>query len=260
MKIEYYHIDAFTKSVFKGNPAGVCLLEKPLTAETMQKIAFENNLSETAFVISEKGGYQIRWFTPEAEVDLCGHATLSAAHVLFNHKAHKTNKLEFQSKTGKLGVEKDGDWLYLDFPARPPMPCRAPAELLKALIYEPVKVMASVRDYMVVFHSETIIKKLTPDMELLKKLDKFGVMVTAPGDKADFVSRFFCPGEGVPEDPVTGSAHCTLIPYWSEQLGKNELNALQVSARGGQLKCRNLGERVKIGGQAVTFSQGWIEI
>ena len=260
MKIEYYHIDAFADAVFKGNPAGVCLLEKPLSPETMQKIAFENNLSETAFVTSDKNGYQIRWFTPAVEVDLCGHATLSAAHVLFHHKDHKTNKLEFHSRTDKLGVEKDGEWLFLDFPARPPVPCRAPAELLKALIYEPVKVMASVRDYMVVFHSESIVKKLAPDMELLKSLAKSGVMVTALGENVDFVSRFFCPGQGVPEDPVTGSAHCTLIPYWSEQLGKKELNALQVSARGGRLICRNLGERVKIGGHAVTYSQGWIEI
>jgi PhzF family phenazine biosynthesis protein len=236
------------------------LLDKPLPPETMQRIAFENNLSETAFVVMDKKGFQVRWFTPAVEVDLCGHGTLATAHVLFNVKGSKTAKLEFASKSGILGVEKEGDWLFLDFPARPPMPCDTPPELLKALVYKPVKVMASVRDYLAIFPTEAIVKKLTPDMEILKRLDKFGVIVTAPGDKVDFVSRFFCPGEGIPEDPVTGSAHCTLIPYWAEQLEKNELNALQVSARGGKLKCRNLGERVKIGGQAVVYSQGWIEV
>jgi predicted PhzF superfamily epimerase YddE/YHI9 len=260
VKIEFYHIDSFAGSVFKGNPAGVCLLEKPLPPETMQRIAFENNLSETAFVLKDNNGYQIRWFTPGVEVDLCGHGTLASAHVLFNHKGVKSAKLEFASRSGALSVEKTGEWLYLDFPARPPMSCDGPPELLKALVYKPVKVMASVRDYLAIFATEGIVKKLAPDMERLKRLDKFGVIVTAPGDKVDFVSRFFCPGEGIPEDPVTGSAHCTLIPYWAEQLGKNDLNALQVSARGGQLNCRYLGDRVKIGGQAVTYSQGWIEL
>ena len=260
MKIEYYHVDAFADGVFAGNPAGVCLLEQPISSVIMQKIALENNLSETAFVIPDQGFYQIRWFTPEVEVDLCGHATLASAHVLLNHKALKLRRLEFHSQTDCLSVKEEQGWLYLDFPARPPVSCRPPAELLNALNYNPVKVLASVRDYLVVFPSESTVKKLHPDMNSLKQIDKFGVIATAPGQTVDFVSRFFCPGQGIPEDPVTGSSHCTLIPYWSERLGKVDLEALQLSARGGRLMCRNLGQRVKIGGKAVTYSQGWLEI
>jgi predicted PhzF superfamily epimerase YddE/YHI9 len=188
------------------------------------------------------------------------HATLASAHVLLNHKALKDEKIEFHSKTDCLSVEEEQGWLYLDFPARPPASCRPPAELLKALVYRPVEVLASVRDYLVVFDYESTIKNLNPDMNLLKQIDKFGVIATAPGQTIDFVSRFFCPGQGIPEDPVTGSSHCTLIPYWSEKLSKVDLKALQLSARGRRLMCRNLGQRVKIWGKAVTYSQGWLEI
>jgi PhzF family phenazine biosynthesis protein len=260
MKIEYYHVDAFTNSVFGGNPAGVCLLEKPMAEEVMQKIAAENNLSETAFVWLEKGTYQIRWFSPATEVDLCGHATLASAHVLLNRKGLNAERLEFQSKTDRLSVQKENGLLYLDFPARTARACHAPTELLTALILQPLEVLASVRDYLVIYPTEETVKRLNPNMDRLKQIDKFGVIVSAPGEKADFVSRFFCPGAGIAEDPVTGSSHCTLIPYWSKKSGKTKLQARQVSARGGELMCQNLGERVRIGGQAVIYCEGKVEI
>jgi PhzF family phenazine biosynthesis protein len=260
MQIEYYHVDSFTGPGCAGNPAGVCFPDSPLLPEMMQRIAFEINLSETAFVIPAESGFQIRWFTPQVEVDLCGHATLAAAHVLFNLRNVRTSQIAFASSSGTLTVEKADGLLFMNFPARPPSLCVPVPALLKAFQLQPETIMASIRDYLLVFKDEETVRKLTPDMGLLKKSDKFGVIVTAPGREVDFVSRFFCPGEGIPEDPVTGSSHCTLIPYWSERLQKTDMVAWQVSQRGGRLVCRNLGERVKIGGQAVVFSRGWIEI
>jgi PhzF family phenazine biosynthesis protein len=256
MQIEFFHVDAFTDQVFKGNPAGVCLLDTWLPSDLMQKIAFEINLSETAFVVSEGSHFGIRWFTPEIEVDLCGHATLASAHVLFRHKGFKGSSIEFHSNTERLNVEHIKDILVLDFPARPPRTCPVPAVLIQALKHDPIEVL-SARDYLVVFQHEDIVRKLKPDMALLNRLDK-AVIATAGGKEVDFVSRFFAPTYGIPEDPVTGSSHCTLIPYWSKQLSKSSLVALQVSRRSGRLYCQNQGERVKIGGNAVTCLQGYL--
>ena len=258
MQIELFHVDAFTSQVFTGNPAGVCILDKWLPADLMQSIASENNLPETAFVIPEGPLFKIRWFTPGIEVDLCGHATLASAHVLFRHKNFTGSKIEFHSNSGLLTVEKNGDILVLDFPARPPIPCTKPAGLHQALGQQPIEVL-SARDYLVLFPSEEIIRKLKPDIALLSQLDK-AVIVTARGKEVDFVSRFFAPTYGISEDPVTGSSHCTLIPYWSKQLSKSTLVALQVSPRGGKLYCQDKIDRVKIGGHAITYLQGYFKV
>jgi PhzF family phenazine biosynthesis protein len=259
MRLQYFHVDAFSDAVFSGNPAGVCLLDKWLPTALMQQIAFENNLSETAFVMPARDYYGIRWFTPTVEVDLCGHATLAAAHVLFQHQGFAGPVINFRSNTDRLAVAKRDGLLVLDFPSRPPLPCATPNKLVQALGQAPLEVLAA-RDYFVVYPSEEIVRNLKPDMGLLCGLDKFAVIVTAKGKDVDFVSRFFAPKEGVPEDPVTGSAHCSLTPYWAKKLGKNKMTALQVSARGGKLFCEDAGERVKIGGTAVTYLQGWIEV
>jgi predicted PhzF superfamily epimerase YddE/YHI9 len=259
VQLEYFHVNSFTQDIFSGNPAGVCFPECHLPSDIMQKIAFENNLSETAFVVPAGLYYEIRWFTPEVEVDLCGHATLAAGHVLFNHKGFCDSCINFHSNTEHLSMTKDEGMLFLDFPARPAVLCAPPEDLLQAMGQPPVEVLSS-RDYMAVFNSEEIIRNLQPDMELLRKLDKPGLIVTARGNESDFVSRFFAPREGIPEDPVTGSAHCTLIPYWANKLARSRMTALQVSKRGGQLVCQDLGKRVKIGGHAVTYSKGYIDI
>jgi PhzF family phenazine biosynthesis protein len=259
MKIPYYHIDAFTSRRFAGNPAGVCILEAWPPDEVMQKIAFENNLSETAFVIARKDHFDLRWFTPALEVDLCGHATLAAGFVLFEHLGYAGSVVRFESKSGLLTVERDGDRLALDFPARPPEPCPAPEALARGLGRVPVEVRRA-RDYFAVFAAQEDVAALKPDQQALSELDCLGIIVTAPGESVDFVSRFFAPRAGIPEDPVTGSAHCSLIPYWAARLGKKQLTALQLSARGGELFCRDAGERVKIGGRAVTYMRGEIEV
>ncbi len=222
----------------------------------MQSIATENNLSETAFVVPAGPHFEIRWFTPQAEIDLCGHATLASGHVLFQHKKFSGSSIEFYSKSGLLTVERNGDILVLDFPSRPPVPCTIPPGLGQALGQHPLAVLTA-RDYLVVFPSEEIVRKLQPDIALLNQLEK-AVIVTAWGKEVDFVSRFFAPIYGIPEDPVTGSSHCTLIPYWSKQLSKDILVALQVSARGGKLYCQNCGDRVKIGGHAATYLQSYL--
>jgi predicted PhzF superfamily epimerase YddE/YHI9 len=257
MKIPYYHVDAFTGSVFAGNPAGVCVLEEWLPAETMLGIAAENNLSETAFLVEREAHYELRWFTPVTEVDLCGHATLASAHVAFHHLGHTGSLVRFASKSGMLPVGREGEVLVLDFPARPGERCETPDALREGLGREPAEVYLA-RDYMAVYPTQADVEALEPDMELLKQVVSLGVIATAPGDEVDFVSRFFAPTVGVPEDPVTGSAHCTLIPYWSARLGKQALHARQVSARGGELYCQDAGARVHIGGRAVTYLTGEI--
>ena len=264
MHIPFFHVDAFASERFKGNPAGVCLLGKALPDAVMQSIAAENNLPETAFVLRGREHLELRWFTPAVEVDLCGHATLAAAHVLFAHTRAPSGasvaRIEFQSKSGPLAVERDGELLVLDFPSRPAAACEAPEALVRGLGSAPLEVLGS-RDYLCVYAREEDVASLRPDMSLLAGLDRFGVIATAPGSGAvDFVSRFFAPGEGIPEDPVTGSAHCTLIPYWAKRLGKTKLSARQVSARGGELACELAGDRVRIGGRAVTYLRGEIEI
>jgi PhzF family phenazine biosynthesis protein len=259
MRIPYYHIDAFTDGVFRGNPAGVCLLESWLDDKTLQAIAAENNLSETAFLVGADGRYALRWFTPEIEVDLCGHATLAAAHALILHVGETAEVLEFESQSGPLRVHQLDDMLTLDFPARPGDPISPPEALQRGLGAEPAAVLKA-RDIMAVFETEAQVKGLRPDMAALAGLDCLGVIVTAPGDEADFVSRFFAPRAGIPEDPVTGSAHCTLAPYWAARLGRTKLRARQVSVRGGELRCELAGGRVFIGGKAVTYLEGAIEI
>lgn len=260
MKIPYYQIDAFASDRFIGNPAGVCILEKWLPNDTLQKIAFENNLSETAFLVSRHDHFELRWFTPAIEVDLCGHATLAAAFVIFKCFAYAEMSVRFQSKSGLLSVVQSGELLILDFPARPPVFCDPPETLIRGLGHQPVEVGRSVRDYVAVFSKAEEILALKPDWLILGQLDCLGIMATAPGEEVDFVSRFFAPRAGVLEDPVTGSAHCTLIPYWAARLGKQKLVAWQLSKRGGELFCKDAGDRVKIGGKAVLYLEGFINI
>src|SRR5579875_2931381 len=243
MELPIYQVDAFSSSVFSGNPAAICPLESWLPDATLQAIATENNLSETAFFVPRDGAYQLRWFTPGCEVDLCGHATLASAHVLFSELKCGGDTLRFETKSGELLVHREDDRLAMDFPSRPPQPISPDPALVPALGGNPVEVLAA-RDYLIRYASESEVRALTPDMEALKKIDRFAFIVTAPGENCDFVSRFFAPAKGVPEDPVTGSAHCTLIPYWAERLGKTELHARQVGPRGGELFCRLAGDRV----------------
>jgi PhzF family phenazine biosynthesis protein len=255
MKIPIYQVDAFTSKIFSGNPACVCPLEKWMDDRILQKIARENNVSETAFFVREQDKYHIRWFTPLIEVDLCGHATLASAFVLFNHIGISGSKVTFYTSSGELSVTKNGNMLEMDFPAQPPQKCGPPQNLINAFEKEPIDVLCS-QDYFVIFPEEEDVRDLRPDLAKLKELDLRGVIVTAKGDKADFVSRFFAPKVGVDEDPVTGSAHCALIPYWSKELGKVELHAYQLSDRGGELFCKAKGNRVLISGKAITYLEG----
>ncbi len=259
MSIPYYHVDAFTSSPFSGNPAGVCLLADWLPDSVLQSIAAEHNLAETAFTVQRDSAFDLRWFTPALEVDLCGHATLATAHVIFRHLGYRGSIVRFKTLSGLLTVSRDGDLLTLDFPARPAAPCAPSPELGAALRASPAQI-ARARDYLAVFETEAAVRSLEPDMAALERLDCLGVIATAPGEDCDFVSRFFAPRAGVPEDPVTGSAHCTLIPYWAERLGRTRLRARQVSPRGGELLCEHRGERVGIGGHAVTYSSGFLNV
>jgi PhzF family phenazine biosynthesis protein len=259
MRIAMYQVDAFASRPFAGNPAAICPLEAWLDDERMQSIAFENNLSETAFFVPDGDGYALRWFTPATEVDLCGHATLASAFVVFRHLAPQRESVQFQTRSGPLTVSRCGERLAMDFPSRPAVPVEAHPRLVPALGMPPKEIL-SARDYMLVYGTEGEVRALKPDMAGLMDIDRFAVIVTAPGNDCDFVSRFFAPAKGVPEDPVTGSAHCTLIPYWSRRLAKRALFARQVSARGGELWCEDLGDRVQIAGQAVEFFSGSITV
>jgi PhzF family phenazine biosynthesis protein len=260
MKIPYYHVDAFSSRVFAGNPAGVCLLEQWLEDFILQAIAAENRLSETAFLVKKENHYALRWFTPKMEVDLCGHATLASAFVIFNYVDKPNEIVRFETKSGMLAVRRSGNLLSMDFPSRKASACMMPDHLIEGLQATPREVLRAPRDFLAVFESEQQIRSLQPDFEELKKLDCLGVIVTAPGLHSDFVSRFFAPNAGIPEDPVTGSAHCTLIPYWSERLGKPELHALQISERGGELFCTDDGDRVRIAGSAVIYLKGTLTL
>jgi PhzF family phenazine biosynthesis protein len=260
MQIPVYHVDAFTDRLFGGNPAAVCPLENWLPDATMQAIAAENNLSETAFFVREGDDCVLRWFTPKVEVDLCGHATLASAHVIFQREPSRGSVAFRTVKAGKLTVTRTGEKLAMDFPARPPKPVAAAQGLAAALGKAPTDVLAA-RDYMAVYDSEADVAALAPDFAALGKLDCFAVIATAPGENGvDFVSRFFAPAQGVPEDPVTGSSHCTLAPYWGRRLGKTRLEALQISRRVGKLSCTLINDRVVIAGQAVLYLQGTITI
>jgi len=259
MKIHYYHVDAFARGPFRGNPAGVCPLDSWLPDATLQSIAAENNLSETAFFVARGDDFDLRWFTPATEVDLCGHATLAAAFVLFAELGRDGGAVRFHSRSGRLSVTREGEVLTLDFPARPAAACTAPGALLAGLRAKPVEVLKA-RDYLAVFPNESEVRALRPDFTALRALDCLGIIATAPGSDCDFVSRFFAPAAGVDEDPATGSSHCTLIPYWAKRLGKTRLFARQVSPRGGELFCQLVGERVRIGGKAVLYLRGEIEL
>ncbi len=257
MKI--YQVDAFTDQVFGGNPAAVCPLEQWLPDEKMQQIAQENNLSETAFFVQEDDLIYIRWFTPEMEIDLCGHATLASAHVIFNHMNYKNSVIRFRYGGGKLFVKNNQNMLSMDFPSVSSEKAEITDQIVLSLGKKPLEVYKA-RDLMVVFDNEKEILDLDPDFIKMVNIDYLGVIATAPGNSADFVSRFFAPRAGISEDPVTGSAHCMLIPFWADRLGKNKLDAMQLSKRGGKLSCEFKGERVEISGKAVTYLIGEINI
>lgn len=257
LKLKQYQVDAFTDKVFGGNPAAVVPLSSWPEDSLLQAIAEENNLSETAFFVESGIGFKLRWFTPLKEVDLCGHATLATAHVIFNILGFPRPIVTFETRSGELLVAKRGDLLEMDFPSCPPRPCAPSEALTRGLGPIPVAILAA-DDYLVVFDSEATVRSIVPDQALLSQLDLRGVIVTAPGTDVDFVSRFFAPKYGIPEDPVTGSAHCALTPYWAGKLGKKKLRAKQVSKRGGALTCELRGNRVLISGQAVSFMEAEI--
>lgn len=259
MKLPIFQVDAFSDRPFRGNPAAVCPLEQWLPDETMQGIAAECNLSNTAFFVTNGEAFHLRWFTPAVEVDLCGHATLATAHVLWNHLGYSRQEIYFDTRGGRITVGQDSGRIVLHFPAWPPQHCAVDENLIPALGHQPLDVLAA-RDYLVVYGSEKEVRELHPDMHRLTEIDRFGTVVTAPGDSCDFVSRFFAPSKGVPEDPVTGSAHAMLIPYWAERLNRTSLHARQISRRSGDLACRYLGDRVTIAGHAVTFFSGEISL
>lgn len=256
MTLPIYQVDAFTGELFGGNPAAVVPLEKWLDDSTMQKIAAENNLAETAFFVKEKDHFHIRWMTPLKEVNLCGHATLASAFVIFNFIEKNIQRINFTSRSGILSVEKNGEYLTLDFPSNKPRPAKRPDKISECFDLEPVEILEGGEYLFLVFDSEDYIRNYNPDFEKLKILHPIHMIITAPGEKVDFVSRMFAPNLGINEDPVTGSAHTVLTPYWSDKLGKNELLAHQVSLRGGELKCVQAGARVKISGKAVLFLTG----
>ncbi|MDT7012323.1 PhzF family phenazine biosynthesis protein [Enterobacter cancerogenus] len=258
-EIDFYLVDAFSDTAFGGNAAAVCPLEAWLADETLLKMAQQHNQSETAFFVRTDEGFELRWFTTQSEINLCGHATLAASHVIFEYLDYPQTEITFSTRfVGNLTVKRNGDWLTLNFPAWSTEAVdQPPAALFSALGISGAKEVRLGRDYLVVLDSQQQVEELTPDIPAMLPLEKM-VCVTAPGEQYDFVSRFFCPGEGVPEDPVTGSTHCMLIPYWSEKLAKTRLNARQVSARGGDLRCELIGDRVLISGQATLYLKGKI--
>ena len=258
MKLPIYKVDAFSGRLFSGNPAGVCPLDSWLPDQTMQAIAAENNLSETAFFIPKGDDFELRWFTPSVEVDLCGHATLASALVILSKLQPQRKEVRFWTKSGPLLVRRKGDLLELDFPSRKAVPIETPLELKEGLKQSPAETLKA-NDYLAVFENEEQIRGLRPDFSRLLKLGDC-VIVTAPGKDVDFVSRYFAPAFGIPEDPATGSAHCTLVPYWSERLGKQRLTGRQVSARVGEFYCEDRGERVGIAGKAVLYLEGIIYV
>lgn len=253
-------MDAFTSRLFAGNPAGVCPVPEWPADDLMRRIAAENNLSETAFLVDRGEHYDLRWFTPAVEVDLCGHATLASAHIVFTELKKKATEARFETRSGPLVVRRSGDLLVMDFPARPGQPVASPPPaLLQGLGRPPLDVLKA-RDFLCVYASEQEVRDLKPDFAALAQVESLGVIVTAPGADADFVSRFFAPRAGLNEDPVTGSAHCTLVPFWSHRLKKKELLAHQVSARGGELFCTDRGDRTLLAGHAVTYSEGTLRL
>lgn len=260
MKLEIYQVDAFTSGAFHGNPAAVVPLDSWLPDETMLAIAAENNLAETAFFVPNSNGeFDLKWFTPTVEMDLCGHATLATAFVLWGQLGHTADAIDFETRSGRLTVVRDGGRMSMDFPSRPPVETDAPQALAEALGMQPIEVLSS-RDLVCVYESESDVLALTPDFKAIRDLGVHAVIATAPGDRSDYVLRFFAPGAGIDEDAVTGSAQCTLIPFWAGRLGKNELYSRQVSMRGGDVYCTLAGDRVKIAGDAVLYLKGEIYV
>ncbi|MBB6003954.1 PhzF family phenazine biosynthesis protein [Arcicella rosea] len=258
MNLTIYQLDAFTSTVFAGNPAAVVPLTEWISDELMQKIAAENNLAETAFYVAEGEQFHIRWFTPTVEVNLCGHATMATAYTIFEYANYPKSLIEFTSKSGILRVEKQGDLLELDFPVDVPVPAETPQEYFEGLDIKPIETLKGISDYFLVFENESQIKAIKPDFKTIAKVPCRGVIVTAKGDEVDFVSRFFGPQSGIDEDTVTGSAHTTLTPFWATKLGKSTLTAKQISARGGELTCTLVGDRVKIAGKVAPYLKGEI--
>ncbi|MGB5082110.1 MAG: PhzF family phenazine biosynthesis protein [Burkholderiales bacterium] len=259
MKLPLYQVDAFTNRVFGGNPAAVVLLEDWLPDRVLAAIAAENNLAETAFVVTRGEAMPLRWFTPTVEVDLCGHATLAAAHVLFRHRLPAAERVAFSTRSGELAVSREGGLLSMDFPALPGKSTPVTQAIVAVLGVRPREAYLA-RDLLVILESESQVRSFRPDFHRLAAFDAFGVAISAPGESADYVYRFFAPRQGIPEDPATGSASCTLVPYWAARLGKTELIAKQLSARGGELHCALRGERVLIAGHAVEYLRGEIEV
>ncbi|MGZ3848200.1 MAG: PhzF family phenazine biosynthesis protein [Flavisolibacter sp.] len=261
MKLPIYQVDAFADTVFSGNPAAVIPLEDWPEETLMQKIAMENNLSETAFFVKTEEGYHLRWFTPEYEIDLCGHATLASAYVIKNFLEPQVAQIRFSTEKAGVLVASAKNGVYtLDFPSRPPVSCEIPETLLPSLGVGTVVEVLWSRDYFVVLPDEVAVRNVSPDFSLMKELDTIGVIVTAKGQSADVVSRCFYPGAGIPEDPVTGSAHCNIVPYWAEKLAKTKLSCKQLSARGGDLFCELEGDRVLMSGRCVLFMQGFLDV
>lgn len=261
MKYKLYQVDAFTDKLFGGNPAAVCPLNKWLNDDILQKIAMENNLAETVFYVKQDNQYQIRWFTPKVEVDLCGHATLAAAFVLFNYENHFGESIDFYSpRSGKLIVRRYSDWLTLDFPVDELHNTPISSEIVSCFDKKPLEAYKGKTDYMLVYEKESDIRDIQPQFEAISALKARGVIITAKGENVDFVSRFFAPQSGIIEDPVTGSAHTTLIPYWSKKMNKIEMSAIQLSERKGYLQCKFSGNRVEISGQAKLYLSGEISM
>ncbi len=257
MQLTQFQIDAFTSRVFEGNPAAVVPLQVWLPDAVMQAIAMENNLSETAFFVRNDDGFQLRWFTPIKEIELCGHATLASAYVIFNELNYAQDTIVFDTLSGALTVTRNGDWLEMDFPALASQPCAVPAAVVEAFGHAPVACLQA-RNYIVVFDDENFVREVQPNIQTLAGLDLHGVMITSRSQEYDFVLRYFAPKYGVNEDPVTGSAFTQLVPYWAQQLGRQAFHAKQVSARGGEVRCALAGDRVRIAGQAVKFQEGTI--
>jgi PhzF family phenazine biosynthesis protein len=260
LQVPLFQIDAFTSRRFAGNPAAVMPLPRFPSDEVLQAIAAENNLAETAFLVAEGEDYQLRWFTPSVEVPLCGHATLASAAAIMERLQPQRRSVIFHTASGVLTVRRADDGYVMDFPGRPPEPVATPPKLIEALGIAPVQVLSNAFNYVVLFDNAYIVRSLAPDLAAIARLDRGGVIITAAGDEGYFVSRYFAPAKGIPEDPVTGSAHCALAPFWAERLHKNELRAYQASRRGGELLCRVKGERVELEGTCVFYLEGVAEI
>jgi PhzF family phenazine biosynthesis protein len=259
MQLPLYQVDAFAGRLFAGNPAAVCPLDRWLPDQTMQAIAAENNLSETAFFVPSADGFDLRWFTPTVETDLCGHATLASGFVVMTALAPERSAVRFHTKSGPLEVTRQGDRFALSLPAQPGQLCPVPQGLTEALGRAPRQMLAA-RKYLAIFDEEADVAAIQPDLAVIARLDRDGLIISAPGREVDFVSRYFAPHAGIPEDPVTGSAHCTLVPYWSKRLGKKQLTARQISPRGGELACEDRGDRVVVSGRAVLYLEGRIHV